>query len=78
MVGNRGQRFARLVGALDALSPLAVLARGYAIARRSDGVALTSSSQVSVGDEITVRLSTGALEARISTIHLPETPENEH
>ena len=55
------QRFARLTAALDALSPLKVLGRGYAMAQSTDGTVLKSSAQVSVGDSIRVRLGQGSL-----------------
>ena len=50
------ERFGRLAAALDALSPLKVLGRGYAIARREDGVLVKDASDVMPGDRITVRL----------------------
>jgi len=51
------ERYARLAAALDAMSPLKVLGRGYAIARRMDGAIIKQASDVSCGDHITVRLS---------------------
>ena len=50
------ERYARLAAALDAMSPLKVLGRGYSIARRSDGALIKQASDVSPGDRITVRL----------------------
>jgi len=50
------ERYARLAAALDAMSPLKVLGRGYAIARRSDGLIIKEASDVSCGDHVTVRL----------------------
>jgi exodeoxyribonuclease VII large subunit len=48
-------RLRTLVGRLDALSPLSVLARGYAIATRADGRAIRAAEDVEPGDRITVR-----------------------
>jgi len=53
-----------LAGRLDALSPLAVLGRGYSIThRRRDGVILRSSAEIEAGEQIEVRLSRGRLYA---------------
>lgn len=60
------QRFARLTAALDALSPLKVLGRGYAMAQSRDGTVLKSSDQVDVGDEIYVRLGQGGLQCTVN------------
>lgn len=51
---------------LDALSPLSVLARGYAIATRADGRAVRNASEVSVGDRVRVRLHEGRLETVVT------------
>lgn len=54
-----------LSGRLQALSPLAVLERGYAIACRVDGAIVTKASEVEIGDAITVRLHDGRLHTRV-------------
>lgn len=56
---------------LDAISPLATLARGYAIVTTPDGAVMQDSAQVNIGDEIEARLSKGRLKARV-TGTLPE------
>jgi exodeoxyribonuclease VII large subunit len=53
---------------LDALSPLAVLRRGYAIAQSEDGKLLRDAESVSVGDSIKVRLAKGTFGARVERI----------
>jgi len=50
------ERYGRLATAHDAMSPLKVLGRGYAIARREDGLIIKAASDVNHGDQITVRL----------------------
>ncbi len=55
------RRFVQLTAGLDALSPLKVLGRGYAMAQNHDGVVLKSAKQVSVGDSIQVQLQKGRL-----------------
>jgi exodeoxyribonuclease VII large subunit len=53
---------------LNALSPLAVLQRGYAMAQKQDGTILRDAHEVSVGDAIRVRLAKGKLAARVEGI----------
>src|SRR5215472_6707196 len=54
------QRLALVQRALDAVSPLATLARGFAIVKRADGTAVT------VGEEIEASLASGKLIARVT------------
>lgn len=54
---------------LAALSPQAVLKRGYAVVRRQDGVILHSVQQVQRGDTMNVRLSEGSFDATVADIH---------
>lgn len=49
-------RYAAAAGKLDALSPLKVLGRGYAIAKDKKGRVVKTASDVHSGDEITLRL----------------------
>lgn len=67
-LGARQQRFAALGAKLDALSPLKVLGRGYAMAQREDGTVLRTSHQVSAGDRIAVRLGQGALDCTVEQV----------
>ncbi len=57
---------------LQAVSPLAVLARGYAIASDGSGGILRSASEVQVGEEIGVHLHEGALTAQVTARRAPE------
>src|SRR5438128_4626786 len=58
------QRLGLAAAALDALSPLAVLQRGYAIAQDKDGQLLRDSRSVSIGDPVRLRLGKGRLNCR--------------
>ena len=55
-VYTKREQFARLASALDAMSPLKVLGRGYAIARDEGGKVVKKAADVKPGDKITVRL----------------------
>ncbi len=72
-IGERGRlRLARAAAALDALSPLSVLSRGYSVVTDAEGRALTEASAVSSGEPIRVKLSVGALAATVTAIEPPE------
>jgi exodeoxyribonuclease VII large subunit len=53
---------------LDALSPLKVLGRGYAIATRADGRAIRGAGDVARGERITVRVESAKIEADVMDV----------
>jgi exodeoxyribonuclease VII large subunit len=55
------ERFAKLIGKLNTLSPLATLRRGYAIAQSPDGVLIKQAGQVEIGAWLKLRLASGSL-----------------
>jgi exodeoxyribonuclease VII large subunit len=59
------QAFAGFAHTLDALSPLAVLERGYAICLTPEGKVVRSAESVQRGDEVKVRLHEGTLLAKV-------------
>jgi exodeoxyribonuclease VII large subunit len=61
-------RLGLAAASLDALSPLAVLQRGYAIAQKEDGSLLQDAKQIAVGQSISVRLARGKLGARVESV----------
>ncbi|WP_295582033.1 exodeoxyribonuclease VII large subunit [uncultured Oscillibacter sp.] len=65
LVGRKRQRFAALAASLDALSPLAVLGRGYAVARGKTGAILKSWRDVAPGDRVSVTLGEGGFTAAV-------------
>jgi exodeoxyribonuclease VII large subunit len=62
------KRFGLATASLDALSPLAVLHRGYAIAQREDGTLLRDAKTVSMGESIKVRLAEGKITAKVDQV----------
>jgi exodeoxyribonuclease VII large subunit len=60
------QRLALAQRGLHAVSPLATLARGFAIVTRADGTLVTDAASVERGEELEARLARGILTARVS------------
>ena len=69
---DRYTRFGALAASLDALSPLKVLGRGYALAQQPDGTVLRSADQARIGETLRLRLADGALRCQVKE------KENEH
>jgi exodeoxyribonuclease VII large subunit len=61
------QSFTRLAHTLDALSPLAVLERGYAICLDPEGHVIRSADTVEIGSDVSVRLHEGKLSAKVTS-----------
>jgi exodeoxyribonuclease VII large subunit len=64
-------RLAAQSAALQAMSPLAVLSRGYSVVTTDSGV-LSDVGDVGVGDTVTVRLARGRLQATVASAHSDE------
>jgi exodeoxyribonuclease VII large subunit len=59
----------QLLGAqrrLEALNPLAILNRGYAVVTQLDGSLVHSVAQVKAGDQLDVRVRDGEFSAEVS------------
>ncbi len=67
VTGEKRRAYVALAAKLDALSPLKVLGRGYAIAEK-DGKALRTAADVEAGDHITVRLTGGSLGCAVEEV----------
>ena len=59
------QRFGQLASKLDALSPLKVLGRGYAIPRKADGGVVRSVADVAPGDPLKLRVADGEISCQV-------------
>jgi exodeoxyribonuclease VII large subunit len=59
-------RAARAASHLGALSPLAVLSRGYSVVNDTKGMAVRSAAQIAPGDRVGIRFHEGRAEARIT------------
>lgn len=60
-INRNRQSFAALAGKLDAMSPLKVLSRGYAMVENERGNAVCSISQVQAGDHLTMTFADGQI-----------------
>ena len=65
IISRNNQRFIALTAKLDAMSPLKVLTRGYAVAENEKGQILRSVRQTAPGERITVSLSDGTVTANV-------------
>ena len=68
LVQARRNGMASVAGRLNALSPLATLSRGYAVARDADGHALTSATDFVKDERFDLLLRDGVVGARTETI----------
>ena len=64
-VTKRRERLNALAASLDAMSPLKVLGRGYAIAQREDGTVLTSVKDAASGNHLKLTLLDGCVDCKI-------------
>ncbi len=67
-VGRSRQRYIACVSKLDALSPLKVLSRGYAMVQTGEGTLVRSAKQTAVGDHVSITLADGNLTAHITDV----------
>ena len=65
ILSENRQSYIRLISALEALSPLKVLARGFSVVTLPDGTVIRRSEQAEPGGLLRVRLSEGALNCRV-------------
>ena len=67
-ISRNNQRYIALTAKLDAMSPLKVLTRGYAMAQTEGGEVVRSVAQVNPGDQINVSFSDGSLLATVTDV----------
>ena len=68
LTGEKKQRFVRCVSALDAMSPLRVLVRGYAVATAADGTVIKSAGMLREGEAFRLRLADGQADCRAERV----------
>jgi exodeoxyribonuclease VII large subunit len=72
IINARQMRLNRASAGLEALSPLAVLSRGYALVYAADGKLLRSAAGTAAGQTIRARLAHGTLEAEVTETKIDE------
>ena len=65
LLGNRGA-LERRAASLEALSPLAILNRGYALVFDAKGRLVKDAARLEAGDELSARLARGRVRARVT------------
>jgi exodeoxyribonuclease VII large subunit len=61
-----GEKFGIAASKLDALSPLAVLGRGFSVVARENGEIVRDAAQVETGENLNLKLACGALKCRVT------------
>jgi exodeoxyribonuclease VII large subunit len=68
VAGPSAARLAQATASLEALSPLAVLERGYAVVHRADGSIARDAAQLARGELITTRLCRGTVVSAVQEV----------
>ena len=66
-LASRRQQFGQTAAALDAMSPLKVLARGYAVATNEKGAIIRNSADVVNGEKLRLRVTDGLIPCRVES-----------
>ena len=64
-ISRKKQHYIAMTAKLDAMSPLKVLTRGYAMAQDETGQVVRSVKQTSAGAKLTISVSDGAISATV-------------
>ena len=67
-IHHKKQRYIASISKLDAMSPLKVLTRGYAMAQKENGEVIKSTKQITPGESIYVAISDGVLTTQVSHV----------
>jgi len=67
-INRKNQKYIGLTAKLDAMSPLKVLTRGYAVTQKEDGTILRQVRQVTAGEHIRISLSDGQVDATVTDV----------
>ena len=68
ILAGKRQQYVRLASSLDAMSPLRVLSRGYAVAKDKTGSTVKSAAQLHPGDRLSLRFADGCADCRVEEL----------
>lgn len=68
ILSRKKHQFISLTSSLEAMSPLKVLSRGYAMASGNDGKSVKSVGELSIGDKLHLTLSDGVADCLVESI----------
>jgi exodeoxyribonuclease VII large subunit len=74
ILAARAARVAADLRALQALDPLRVIGRGYALVRNERGQLVTDSGQLRPGQPLELELARGAAQVRVEATRGPQQP----
>ena len=66
-LSQKQQSFSVLAAALDAMSPLKVLGRGYAIVQKENGEIIKGYQDIAKGDQVLITLGEGGFTATVDS-----------
>lgn len=67
-INRNRSKLAELAGRLDALSPLAVLSRGYSVVKKDDNFIVKNVSDLAVGEEINILFDNGTAKCTVNEV----------
>ncbi len=76
ILGKESDRLSAYVSRLEAINPLAVLSRGYNMAKKSDGSVVCSVDALTAGEQIELLMSDGKAQAKILSTEKNKSLEN--
>ncbi len=68
ILAGKRQQYVRLASSLDAMSPLRVLSRGYAVASDEAGATVRSAAQLRRGERLRLRFADGGADCRVEEL----------
>ena len=69
-VGGADKRLAALTAKLDALSPLKVLSRGYAMVQSEIGEVVRNAAQLTSGQQVQITFGDGCAKATVTDVEV--------